>query len=61
MTHLIQIFLFNKKEAQQCHIQKLNSWSVLLDLHQGIMTNEHEYVTKMSQNLQWEAYELSSL
>jgi hypothetical protein len=27
------------------------------DLHQGIVTNEHEYVTKVSQNLQWEAYE----
>ncbi len=41
--------LLNKKEAWQCYIQKLNFWNVLFDLHQGIVTNEHEYVTKMSQ------------
>lgn len=61
MTHLIQFFLLNKKEVQQCHIQKLNSWSVLFGLHQSIETNQHGYVTKMSQNLQWESYEDISL
>jgi hypothetical protein len=61
MTHLIEVLLLNNQEARQCYIQKLNSWNVLFDLHQGIMTNEHEYVTKISQNLQWEAYKDISL
>jgi hypothetical protein len=61
MTHLIQFLLLNKKVAQQCYIQKWNSWNVLFDSHQGIVTNDHEYVTKISQNLQWEAYEDISL
>jgi hypothetical protein len=32
---------------QQCHIQELNP-SFLFDLHQNMVTNEYQYVTKMT-------------
>ncbi len=47
MAHLNQCLLLNTKETQQCCIQKLNP-SFLFDLHQGMVTNEHQYVTKMA-------------
>jgi hypothetical protein len=47
MTHLNQFLLLNKEKTQQCCIQELNL-SFLFDLHQGIVTNEHQYVTKMA-------------
>ncbi len=40
----------NIEKAQQCHIWKLNS-SFFFDLHYGIITNEHQYVTKMAQSV----------
>jgi hypothetical protein len=49
MAHLNQCLLLNTKKVKQCHIQESNP-SFLFHLHQGIMTNEHEYVTKMAQN-----------
>ncbi len=49
MAHLSQCLLLNTKKAQQCHIQKLNP-SFLFDLHQSMVTNEHQYVTKMALN-----------
>jgi hypothetical protein len=49
MAHLSQCLLLNTKNAQQCHNQKLNP-SFLFDLHQSVVTNEHEYVTKMALN-----------
>jgi hypothetical protein len=49
MAYLIQCLLLNTKKAQQCHIQKLHP-IFLFDLHQGIVRNEHEYVTKMAKN-----------
>jgi hypothetical protein len=47
MAHLNHCLLLNIKKSQQCHIQKLNS-SFLFDLHQGMVTNEHQYLTKMA-------------
>ncbi len=47
IVHLNQCLLLNIKKTQQCHIQKLNP-SFLFDLHQGMFTNEHQYVTKMT-------------
>ncbi len=40
----------NSKKNQQCHIQELNP-RFLFDLHQGMVTNEDEYVTKMTLNV----------
>jgi hypothetical protein len=37
----------NTEKVQQCCIQELNP-SFLFDLHQGMVTNEHQYVTKMA-------------
>jgi hypothetical protein len=37
---------FENKKTQQCHVRELNP-SFLFDLHQGMVTNEHQYVTKM--------------
>jgi hypothetical protein len=47
IAHLNQCLLLNTKKTQQCQIQKLNP-SFLFDLHQGMVTNEHQYVTKMT-------------
>jgi len=47
MAHLNQCLLLNTKDTQQCYIWKLNR-SFLFDLHQGMVTNEHQYVTKMA-------------
>jgi len=47
MAHLNQCLLLNIKKAQQCRIQKLNP-RFLFDLHQGMVTNEHQYVTNMA-------------
>jgi hypothetical protein len=47
IAHLNHCLLLNIKKTQQCHIQKLNP-SFLFDLHQGMVTNEHQYVTKMT-------------
>jgi hypothetical protein len=49
MAHLNQCLLLNTKKTQQCYIRKLNS-SFLCDLHQNMVTNEHQYVTKMTLN-----------
>jgi hypothetical protein len=46
MAHLNQCLLLNIGKTQQYHIWELNP-SVLFDLHQGRVTNEHQYVTKM--------------
>jgi hypothetical protein len=46
MAHLNQCLLLNTKKTQQCRIQNLNP-SFLFDLHQNMLTNEHQYVTKM--------------
>jgi hypothetical protein len=40
----------NSKKNQQCRIQELNP-RFLFDLHQGMVTNEDEYVTKMTLNV----------
>ncbi len=39
--------MFQYKKAQKCHIWELNP-SFLFDLHQGMVTNENKYVTKMA-------------
>jgi hypothetical protein len=41
------MFIIEYRKVQQCRIQKLNP-SFLFDLHQGMVTNEHQYVTKMA-------------
>jgi hypothetical protein len=53
MAHLNQCLLLNTKKAQQCHIRELNP-SFLFDLHQDIVTNEHQYVTKITLNASME-------
>jgi hypothetical protein len=50
MAYLNQCLLLNIEKAQQCHIRKLNP-SFLFDLHQGMVSNEHQYVTKMALNV----------
>jgi hypothetical protein len=47
MAHLNQYSLLNTKKAQQCYIQNLNV-IFLFGLHQGMVTNEHQYVTKIT-------------
>jgi len=47
MTHLNQCLLLNIEQAQQYCIRKLNP-SFWFDLHQNMVTNEHQYVTKMT-------------
>jgi hypothetical protein len=47
MAHLNQCLLLNIEKAQQYCIKKLNP-SFLFDLHQSMVTNEHQYVTKMT-------------
>jgi hypothetical protein len=47
MAHINQCLLLNTKKAQQFCIRELNS-SFLFDLHQGMVINEHQYVTKMT-------------
>jgi hypothetical protein len=42
------MFIIEYKKAQQCCIQKLNP-IFLFDLHQIMVTNKHQYVTKMVQ------------
>jgi hypothetical protein len=41
------MFIIEHIKSQQCRIQKLNP-SFLCDLHQGMVTNEHRYMTKMT-------------
>jgi hypothetical protein len=50
MAHLNQCLLLNIEKTQHCHIQYLNR-SLLFDLHQNMVTNEHQYVTKMTLNV----------
>jgi hypothetical protein len=47
MAHFNQFLLLNTNKTQQCHIRKLNS-SFLFDLHQGMVTYEHQCVIKMA-------------
>jgi hypothetical protein len=42
------MFIIEYKKAQQCCIRKLNP-IFLFDLHQVMVTNKHQYVTKMTQ------------
>jgi hypothetical protein len=49
MAHLNQCLLLNVDTTQQCRIQELNP-IFLFDLHQSMVTNEHQYVTKMALN-----------
>jgi hypothetical protein len=49
MAHLSQCLLLNTKKAQQFYIRELNP-TFLFDLHEGMVTNEHQYVTKMTLN-----------
>jgi hypothetical protein len=48
MAHLNWCLLLNVWKAQQCRIQKLNPF-FLFDLHQFMVTNEHQHV-KMALN-----------
>jgi hypothetical protein len=50
MAHLNQCLLLNTKKTQQFHIPKLNL-IFLFDLHQGMVIKEHQYVTKLTQNV----------
>jgi hypothetical protein len=47
MEHLSQCLLFNTKKSQYCCIQELNL-KFLFNLHQSMVTNEHQYVTKIT-------------
>jgi hypothetical protein len=47
VAHLNECLLLNIEKVQQCRIQELNL-NFLFDLHQGMVTNEHQYVTKMA-------------
>jgi hypothetical protein len=44
MAYLSKCLLLNTKKAQRRHIQELHP-IILSNLHQGIVRNEHEYVT----------------
>jgi hypothetical protein len=41
------MFIIKYRKTQQCHLQELNP-SLLFNLHQSMVTNEHQYVTKMA-------------
>jgi beta-lactamase superfamily II metal-dependent hydrolase len=41
------MFIIECRKAQQCQIQELN-FSFLFNLHQGMVANKHQYVTKMT-------------
>jgi len=43
------MFIIEYKKAQQFYIRKWNP-SFLFDLHEGMVTNEHQYVAKMTLN-----------
>jgi hypothetical protein len=47
MEHLNQCLLFDTQKPQHCCIQELNL-RFLFDLHQNMVTNKHEYVTKVT-------------
>jgi hypothetical protein len=47
IAHLNQCLLLNTKKNQECCIRGLSP-SFLFDLHQGKVTNEHQYVTKLA-------------
>jgi len=49
MAYLSQCLLLNTNKAQQFYIE-LNP-SFLFDLHEGMVTNEHQYVTKITLNV----------
>ncbi len=49
MAHWNECLLLNTKKVQQCCIQELNP-SFFFELHQDMVTNEHQYVTKMALN-----------
>jgi len=48
------MFIIEYKKTQQCHIQELNP-SFYFDLHQGMVINERQYVTKMTLNVNMES------
>jgi hypothetical protein len=50
MAHLSQCLLWNTKKPKQFYIRKLNP-SFLFDLHEGMVTNEHKYVKKITLNV----------
>jgi hypothetical protein len=50
MAHLNQCLLLNIEKTQQCCIHKLNL-SFLFDMDQNMLTNEHQYVPKMTLNV----------
>jgi len=47
MTHVNQCLLVNTKKNPKILYWKIKS-SFLFDLHQNMVTNEHQYVTKMT-------------
>jgi hypothetical protein len=49
MAHLNECLLLLTEKTQQCHIRELNP-SFLFNLHEGMVTDEHRYVTKMTLN-----------
>jgi hypothetical protein len=44
------MFIIEYKKTQQCRIRKLHP-SFLFNLYQGMVINEHQYVTKMALNV----------
>jgi hypothetical protein len=49
MVHLNQCLLLNVNTTPQCRIRELNP-KILFYLHQSMVMNEHQYVTKMALN-----------
>jgi hypothetical protein len=49
MAHLNQCLLLITKKPPRMSYSKIKS-KFLFDLHQGMVTNEHQYVTKMTLN-----------
>ncbi len=49
MAHLNQCLLLNIEKVQWHQIREINP-SFLFELHQGLVTNECQYVTKMALN-----------
>jgi hypothetical protein len=47
------MFIIGYRKKLKCHIQELNP-SSLFDLHQNMVTNEHQYVIKMALSVSME-------
>jgi len=49
MQYFFKCLASNTQKTQECHFRELNP-SILYDLHNGQVSNKHQYIEKMSQS-----------